>query len=82
MDVQYRTRDLYLAAYLKMKGFPLVTVEPTNGGRRGEFVFEERIVNGKQAQEHAMEFFAGEGDFVKYVASWKDLRAATDTFKG
>lgn len=69
---EYRTTDLALAGYLRLRGLPVVRVEliPENR-RKSRFVFDDRV---DLAEHLALEFANGEfQEYDSHVRSLKKL---------
>ena len=73
----YESRDLFLAAYLKAKGYPIREVR-RNGNRKAVFVFEDR----PERELEILDYYNGRGSIqpLAYVNAWKDLKALTYNF--
>ena len=80
MKNEYATKDLYLAAFLQVKGMVIEKLEQYGGNRRGQnpvyFIFSD----DKRCQELEGIFWNGVGDEVMgnlkdYFTAIRDLRA-------
>ena len=71
---QYETHDLYLAAYLRSKGFLLSDVRP-NGAGRVAFVFRDK----PERPDLILSYYNTQGTVepLTYANALKDLKALT-----
>ena len=68
----YATHDLYLAAYLRSRGFLLAEVRP-NGGGRAVFVFQDKT----ERADLILAYYNAQGSIepLNYANALKDLKA-------
>lgn len=68
MNETYKTTDLYLAAYLKLNGKQLITIE--RNGRKAQFVFMG------ECDVEAEDFYNGEAKhFLAYARELRDIKS-------
>jgi hypothetical protein len=72
MKPTFGTRDLYLAAVLKLSGFRLVDLKKDQNGR-GLFIFQDRSDRPNIVQR----YFSGEltGSLKGFSNAWADLKS-------
>ena len=69
MSEGYKTTDLALASYLKLKGFkPEITLR----GKQGIFIFVGEV------REEVKHFYDGDGDFFIYQAHSRGLKSQVE----
>jgi len=68
--MSYKTSDIALGSYLKLKGF-VVDVKKINENK-AVFHFE-----GELANKEADEYYNGKGDFLAYSSSLRSLKSQT-----
>ena len=71
---EFRTHDLYFAAYLQTSGVPLSTTQRESGGRKVAFVFDVSAVN---VQELKNGYYNQSGRIpaLPYANNIKNLKA-------
>lgn len=75
LGVVYRTSDFWLAAYLKAKGYKIVTCEDTGRRGRHDFVFQEQ--DPEATERLVRDYFNRDGSIEprSYAEAVTDLRA-------
>jgi len=80
MENLYRTKDFYLACYLKTKNIQLIKTEQIGNGNITIFCFENINENGnkKAINDHVTDFYSDIGmvsanKFVKVIRDFKTL---------
>lgn len=72
----FQTKDINLAAYLKMKDYKLK--ECTRQSNRVLFWFEN--VDPSKIEEDCYAFYNDEWKFLSYTNAWKDLKSFLHNF--
>lgn len=71
---EYRTSDLYYAAYLQVAGVPMIRTDRNNGGNKISFVFDSSVAN---LEELKRAWFSRQGkiEALLYADAIKSLKS-------
>ena len=76
----FATTDIHLAAAIKLRSIPLITIRKDLKSRKGTFVFEDW--SGRET--FIQSFFDGslEGSLKRYISIWADLKSLVNQVDG